>query len=181
MDRLDDLGDLGTFASIYERHSASVYAVALRVLGRPAAAEDVTQDVFLRFWSEPGRYDKARGDLGPYLRLMARSRALDLWRREQAAGRARDRLELVARDGEITVDEAPEPAAEREERRATVRAALRRLPVAEREALVLAYWAGLSGREVAEATRVPLGTAKSRIRQALKRLGAEPALASRSA
>ena len=176
-----ELGDLGTFASIYERHAAGVYAVALRVLGRPAAAEDVTQDVFLRFWTEPQRYDAGRGDLGPYLRLMARSRALDLWRREQAAGRARDRLEVVAREGEPPVDESPAPAAERQERRAAVRAALRRLPLAEREALVLAYWAGLSGREVAEATEVPLGTAKSRIRQGLRRLGEHPALARRSA
>ena len=178
---MEDGGHLGSFDCVFERHHAGVYAAALRVLGRPAAAEDVAQDVFLRFWREPERFDASRGDLGAYLRLMARSRAIDLWRREQAAGRARDRLEVVGREDEVPVDEAPAPAAEREERRTAVRAALRRLPGAEREAVALAYWAGLSGREVAEATSVPLGTAKSRIRQALKRLSEEPALARRSA
>ena len=170
-----------SFAEIYERHAPGVYAAALRVLGRPAAAEDVAQDVFLRFWRDPGRFDPGRGPLGPYLRLMARSRALDVWRREHAAGKARERLKLVARDEEAPVDETPALAAEREDRRAAVRAALRGLPSREREALLLAYWGDLSGREVAEATRVPLGTAKSRIRQGLKRLEEVPALGRRSA
>ena len=165
-----------SFAELYERYAPSVYAAALRVLGRPAAAEDVRQDVFLRYWREPERFDAERGALGPYLRLMARSRALDLWRREHAAGKARERLKLVTRDEEAPVDETPALAAERGERRAALRAALRGLPPREREALLLAYWGGLSGREVAEATRVPLGTAKSRIRQGLKRLEEVPAL-----
>ena len=170
-----------TFRSLYEEHAPAVYAAALRILGRAAAAEDVTQEVFLRHWLDPGRFDAARGELGPYLRLMARSRALDLWRREQAAGRARDRLELVTSPEEVRVDEAPALAAEREERRAAVRSELRRLPPREREALVLTYWGGLSGREVAEATQAPLGTAKSRVRQGLRRLAEAPALARSSA
>ena len=173
--------DPPTFATVYDRYSPGVYATALRVLGRPAAAEDVTQDVFLRFWREPGRFDASRGDLGPYLRLMARSRALDLWRREQAAGRAHDRLKVVTRGDDAPAEEAPALAVERGERRSAVRAALRELPPREREALVLAYWGGLSGREVAEATQVPLGTAKSRIRQGLQRLAEADPLARQSA
>src|SRR4051794_37825990 len=82
------LSDPAAFARIYDEHSGGVYGVALRVLGNPATAQDVAQDVFLRFWRDPGRFDARRGDLGAYLRLMARSRALDLWRTAQAGGRA---------------------------------------------------------------------------------------------
>ena len=175
------MGDSQSFATLYERYAGGVYAAALRVLGRQAAAEDVTQDVFLRHWLDPERFDAARGELGPYLRLMARSRALDLWRREQAAGRARDRLKLVVGGEEEPEDQAPALAVERDERRRAIRAALADIPPREREALVLSYWGGLSGREVAKATDVPLGTAKSRIRQGLKRLAEAEPLARRSA
>src|SRR4051794_29559520 len=86
--RAMDLSDPATFATAYDEHGAAVYGAALRVLGNPATAQDVAQDVFLRLWRRPGAFDPRRGDLGAYLRLMARSRALDLWRTAQAGGRA---------------------------------------------------------------------------------------------
>ena len=76
-----------TFSRVYDDHARSVHGAALRILGDPAQAQDVTQDVFLRLWRRP-RFDARRGELGSYLRLMARSRALDLCREGQAAGRA---------------------------------------------------------------------------------------------
>ena len=82
------LSDPRDFERAYDEHGRSVYAAALRILGSPAQAQDVTQDVFLRLWRKPESFDARRGGLGPYLRLMARSRALDLWREGQAAGRA---------------------------------------------------------------------------------------------
>ena len=164
------LGDPRGFAKAYDEHSRGVYSAALRILGDPAQAQDVTQDVFLRLWRRPERYDAARGDLGAYLRLMARSRALDLWREGQAAGRMSDRLKVVVEHREAPVDGVPAPAAERREARSGVRAALERLPRAQREALVLAYWGGLTADEIARRSHVPLGTAKSRIRLGLARL-----------
>jgi RNA polymerase sigma-70 factor (ECF subfamily) len=109
---------------------------------------------------------------------MARSRALDLWREGQAAGRASDRLKLVVADEEPRVEERPSALVERDDDRATVRAALGRLPQAQREAIVLAYWGGLTADEVARRVEVPLGTAKSRIRLGLAKLRdeCEPAL-----
>jgi RNA polymerase sigma-70 factor (ECF subfamily) len=101
---------------------------------------------------------------------MARSRALDLWREGQAAGRTSDRLKLAVGSAETPVDGAPAPAAERREARTAVRAALERLPIAQREALVLAYWGGMTAEEIARRAQVPLGTAKSRIRLGLARL-----------
>ncbi|MEA2438459.1 MAG: hypothetical protein QOF65_3015, partial [Thermoleophilaceae bacterium] len=94
-----ELQDPATYARVYETHHRGVHAAALRILQNPAQAQDVTQDVFLRVWRTPQKFDARRGELGSYLRLMARSRALDLWREGQAAGRAGDRLKLVvARD-----------------------------------------------------------------------------------
>src|SRR3954466_6541369 len=91
-----DLADPHTFSRVYDEHARSVYGSALRILGNPAQAQDVTQDVFLRLWRAPRRFDARRGDLGAYLRLMARSRALDVYREGQAAGRVSDRLRVVA-------------------------------------------------------------------------------------
>jgi len=165
------LTDPREFERAYDDHGRSVYAAALRILGSPALAQDVTQDVFLRLWRKPESFDARRGGLGPYLRLMARSRALDLWREGQAAGRMTDRMVFAAIEPEPV--DAPAPEAERNEDRAGVRAALRRLPHAQREALVLAYWGGLTADEIARRSKVPLGTAKSRIRLGLARLRQE--------
>jgi RNA polymerase sigma-70 factor (ECF subfamily) len=164
------LGDPREFERAYDEHARGVYAAALRILGNAAQAQDVTQDVFLRLWRRPDRFDARRGELGSYLRLMARSRALDLWREGQAAGRMSDRLKLVVGNEDAPVDGAPAPEVERGEARTAVRAALERLPIAQREALVLAYWGGMTAEEIARRAQVPLGTAKSRIRLGLARL-----------
>ena len=169
-----DLSNPTTFARAYDEHAASVYGAAMRILGDPARAQDVAQDVFLRVWRNPGRFDQRRGELGSYLRLMARSRALDLWRETQAAGRARDRLELVVAGDEVMrADDRPSVIAERDADRAVVRDALARLPEPQREAVVLAYFAELTAGEIARRCDVPLGTAKSRIRLGLAKLRAE--------
>jgi RNA polymerase sigma-70 factor (ECF subfamily) len=166
------LSDPVTFARAYQDHAAGAYRAALRILPSPAQAQDVVQDVFVRLWRDPQRFDARRGDLGSYLRLMARSRALDLWRERQAAGRASDRL-ATAHIHEPRVEERPAQMAERESERRTVRAALGGLPHPQREAIVLAYWGGLTADEIARRVNVPLGTAKSRIRLGLAKLRAE--------
>jgi RNA polymerase sigma-70 factor (ECF subfamily) len=166
-----------SFAQVYALHRPGVYATALRVLGRPAEAEDVTQEVFVKFWRSPDRFDPNRGEVGPYLRLMARSRALDLLRHEQADGRARDRLKAVSGRDEVPHGERPPECAEHDERRSVLRDALRRLPVEQRQALLLAYWGGMSAREVAAAAGVPFGTARSRMRLGLEKLRTDTAVA----
>jgi RNA polymerase sigma-70 factor, ECF subfamily len=165
-----DLRDPNQFEQVFDEHSRGVYAAAMRVLGNPAQAQDVVQDVFLRVWRRPQAFDPSRGEIGPYLRLMGRSRALDLWREGQAAGRASDRLTLAVAEEAPRTDERPAEAVEREDTRAAVRAALRDLPPSQREALVLAYWGGMTADEIARSAGVPLGTAKSRIRLGLAKL-----------
>jgi RNA polymerase sigma-70 factor (ECF subfamily) len=164
------LSDPAGFERAYDQHARGVYRAAYRVLGSPAQAQDVVQDVFLKLWREPGKFDARRGELGSYLRLMARSRALDTWREGQAAGRAADRLKVDVALDEGRPDERPAVAAEREGEWRTLRDALRGLPAVQREAVVLAYWGGLTADEIARRSNVPLGTAKSRVRLGLARL-----------
>src|SRR4051794_41324429 len=95
-----DLGDPQVFQSAFNDNHRAVYAAAFRIVGDAALAQDVVQDVFLRLWRRPGSFDAARGELSTYLRLMARSRALDLLRESQVRGRAADRLKLVGGEEE---------------------------------------------------------------------------------
>ena len=169
-----DLSDPATFAVTFDRHGPSVQAAAQRVLGDPALAQDVVQDVFLRLWRHPQKFDGRRGELGGYLRMMGRSRAVDLWREQQAAGRAGDRLKRVVSHESGCLEAArPDRLVQERAEGDGVRAAMGRLPDSQREALVLAYWGGLTAEQVARRAGVPLGTAKSRIRLGLQRLRSE--------
>jgi RNA polymerase sigma-70 factor, ECF subfamily len=166
------LSDPAVFAAVYEEHARGVLQTALRVLGSRCLAQDVVQDVFLRVWRHPEKFDPQRGEIGAYLRLMARSRALDLWRERQAAGRASDRLQAAVVP-EPRAEARPAEVAERESEGRELRAALGELPPSQREAVVLAYWGGLTADEIAWRSGVPLGTAKSRVRLGLARLRAQ--------
>jgi RNA polymerase sigma-70 factor, ECF subfamily len=162
------------FARIYDEHAADVLTTAARVLGDPALAEDVTQEVFLALWRGSG-YDESRGPLGPYLRLMARSRAVDVWRRNRASERTVARLqECTAFDSPT---EEPPHVLLREADRELARRGVRSLPAEQRRAIGLTYWAGLTVQQAAEVEGVPLGTAKSRVRLALRKLARDPAMA----
>src|SRR3954469_4802410 len=139
-----DLSDSQGFRRAFAAHHRTVYAAAFGVLGDAALAQDVVQDVFLRLWRRPEKFDAARGDLGTYLRLMGRSRAVDVWREGQVRGRASERLKLAGGSAEPRSDEHPATIADREQERTELVAALGKLPAAQREALVLAYWGGLT-------------------------------------
>ena len=163
------------FARIYREHAAGVVRAAARVLGDTALAEDVAQDVFLGLWRGSG-YDPARGPLGPYLQLLARSRALDVWRNSRAGDRRMARLkERTVLDS--TVAEAPQHAVLRAADRDLALSAVRKLPVDQRRAIGLTYWAGLTAQQAAEVEGIPLGTAKSRVRLGLHKLARDLAIA----
>src|SRR5215203_2128137 len=163
------------FVEQYRRHWPGVVAAAHAVVGRAPEAEEIAQEVFVRLWREPGRFDARRGEIGPYLRMVARSRALDFWRREQAAARARERHAIRNHQPDVAPEERPAEAAIRSDLAHVVRRAVRGLPDAQREAVALAYWGDLSADQIARHTQVPLGTAKSRIRIALEKLRADVA------
>jgi RNA polymerase sigma-70 factor (ECF subfamily) len=152
-------GDESAMAALYDRYSSIVYSVALRVLGDTAAAEDVLQEVFMQLWRNPGVFNSSRGNLGAWLAVIARNRAID--------GLRKRRPETDVE--ELIVGVEPDLAGDAERSRAMekVRSALGAMPAAQRSALELAYFEGLSHSEIAAKTGEPLGTVKTRIRAGL--------------
>jgi RNA polymerase sigma-70 factor (ECF subfamily) len=166
-----DLRDPRRFARAFHEHAPAVHATARAGLRDSARAEDVVQDVFLRLWRAPERWNPNRGPLGAYLRLMARSRALDLWREADVRARARNRAEEAAlAERPPSAADTTEAEALRTAERESLREALAVLPPEQRRAVALAYWVGLTAEQIAECMGIPLGTAKSRIRLGLHRL-----------
>jgi RNA polymerase sigma-70 factor (ECF subfamily) len=163
-------GDESALRDVYREYAAAVYGLARRVLANAAHAEDVTQDVFVRLWERPERYDPERGTLRSFVLAMTHSRAVERVRAEEARHR---RQEQDARISERD-DTAPDPAAVHEERAAAtiVRDALTELPEPERVPIELAYYRGMSYRRVAEHLGEPVGTVKHRIRRGMHRMRA---------
>ena len=160
-------GDDHALAEVFDRLAPAVYGVALRVLGDAAAAQDVVQDVFVELWSHPGRYDPAAGTLRTYLIVLARHRAVDLVRselRRVARQQRHHRLTPAARHP------SPCEAVTAADAACVVRDAVRLLPSDQRRVVELAYFQGLTCREVALTAGIPQGTAKSRLRLALAKL-----------
>jgi|SRR5215203_4026477 len=163
------------FAQTYAEHAPGVLRAAMRVLGDRALAEDVTQDVFLAFWRGTA-YDESRGPLGPYLKLRARSRALDIWRSNRASERTTIALRERAEFDPSSADQ-PAHAVLRAADRQRARSGVRSLPLPQRRAIALTYWGGLTMEQAAEVEGIPVGTAKSRVRLGLQKLAHDPALA----
>jgi RNA polymerase sigma-70 factor (ECF subfamily) len=153
-------------AEAYRRHAGAVYGLARRLLSNPAQAEDVTQEVFLRLWHHPEKYDPERGSLRAYLLTHTHGRTVDLIRAESSR-RRREEGEAV-----VAVVEAPDLEHEVQDIIVAehVREALEVLSGDERDAIELAYFGGHSYREVANILGQPEGTVKSRIRAGLRRL-----------
>jgi RNA polymerase sigma-70 factor (ECF subfamily) len=152
-------GDESAMAALYDRYSGIVYSVALRVLGDTAAAEDVLQEVFMQLWKNPGVFDSSRGNLGAWLAVIARNRAID--------GLRKRRPETDVEDVIVSVEPDMSGDAERSRAMEKVRSALSAMPAAQRSALELAYFEGLSHSEIAAKIGEPLGTVKTRIRAGL--------------
>jgi RNA polymerase sigma-70 factor (ECF subfamily) len=155
-------GDQQAMAQLYDRYSGIVYSVALRVLGDAAGAEDVLQDVFMRLWRSPGLFDASRGNLGAWLAVSARNRAID--------GLRRRRPESDVTEIAVAVDPDFADEAERNRAMEKVRVVLGEMPLSQRSALELAYFEGLSHSEIASKLNEPLGTIKTRIRAGLMTL-----------
>ena len=160
-------GDDRALAEAYDQLGPAVYGAALRVLGQWTAAQDVAQDVFVELWSHPDRYDPAAGSLRTYLTVLARRRAIDVVRSELR------RIARQERNHRLTPHQgiaSPSDEVEAAEAAGVVRAAVRLLPGSQREVVELAYFKGLTYRDVARVTGISEGTAKSRVRLAFAKL-----------
>ena len=159
-------GDARALAELYDRYTPLLYPVALRILRRPADAEDALQDAWLQVWKRAETFDPRRGSVAAWLLTVARTRALDRYRSLSS----RDRAEAKVDPEPVNTPVGPAAAAEREQLGERVRDALSRLDDKQRQVLEIAYFQGLSQTEIADAVGAPLGTVKSWTRQGLSRL-----------
>ncbi len=159
--------DEGALAEIYRRHSGQVFGLARRLTRNDALAEEVSQEVFLRLWKQPAKFDPSRGTLRTFLLTHTHGRSIDLIRSESARRMREDKENSLMTTTGRSIDEHVIDLTIAE----TVRTAVSQLTDDERRAIELAYFDGHSYREVAVLLDQPEGTIKSRIRTGLRRLG----------
>jgi RNA polymerase sigma-70 factor (ECF subfamily) len=156
-------------AEAYRRHAGAVFALSRRLLVDVTLAEEVVQEVFLRIWNSPDKFDPDRGSLRSYLLAQCHGRSVDLLRSETSRRRREERdVRRTAEKGYDLEHEVVDLEVADQ-----VQQALHTLPDGERQAIALAYFGGHTYREVAELLDQPEGTVKSRIRAGLKRLRTE--------
>ena len=167
--------DEGALGQLYDRYQRAIYSLCLRVVHDPPAAEEVTQEVFVRLWRSAASFEPGRGRVSTWLLRIAHNLALNEVRRRQSRP-------VIAPDADWELEGArlvdthqendPEIATWLGERAQVIRQALEQLPTPQRQAIELAFFGGLSQAEVATALGDPLGTVKSRIRVGMQRLRA---------
>jgi RNA polymerase sigma factor (sigma-70 family) len=159
-------GRLEALDVLYERYKSMAYGIARRITADDALAEDVVQDAFLGAWRSAERYVAGRGSVRTWLLSIVHHRAIDAVRRRRPASELPEEADGGLTPAPLTLPDVWGEVSGRLDQ-AHVHAALATLPGAQREALELAYFGGLSQTEIAERTGVPLGTVKSRVRLAL--------------
>jgi RNA polymerase sigma-70 factor (ECF subfamily) len=163
MSRVAESDDEGALSELYDRYGGLIYGAGIRYLGDRTLAEDLVQDVFLSVWRSAASFDPSRASFATWIYRITRNRVTDLARRRSA------RVRTVAPVVEVA---SPEPGegdgTEGILKTFDVVGALSELSPAHREVLVLAYFEGLSQREISHHTGVPLGTVKSRTTAALR-------------
>ena len=162
--------DANALRALYDRHSSMVYGLGLRILRDPAEAEDLAQDVFLHLWRRADLFDGARGVFLGWLVSLVRNRAIDRLRARRTNAQKTDAFEVERQADPAPRANDPNETAYASELRIAVTKALATLPEAQRSALELAYYGGLSHSEIAEKLETPLGTIKARIRQGMLRM-----------
>ena len=162
-------GQLDALQELYDRYRVMAYSIALRITSDASLAEDVVQDAFLGVWRNASRYVEGRGSVKTWVLAIVHHRAVDAVRRRRPTTELPEREDIPP--PQLTVPDIwPDVAAELD--RAEIAAALATLSPAQREAIELAYWGGLTQQEIAERTGAPLGTVKSRVRLGLLALRA---------
>jgi RNA polymerase sigma-70 factor (ECF subfamily) len=154
---------------LYDRYGRAIYSLVLKMLRDPARAEEISQEVFLKLWRRPESYVAGRGAFATWLLSVAHHRAIDELRTRRheiyPLGDDDNPPRELIDDGSDLAD-----AAGLREQRVAVRSALATLPASQRQAIELAYFAGLTQREIADRLGEPLGTVKTRVRLAMQKL-----------
>jgi RNA polymerase sigma-70 factor (ECF subfamily) len=159
--------DAEALARFYDRYAPLAFSLILRIVRDRTDASEVLQDVFWEAWEAAGAYDPARGSPEAWVTMRARARAID---RVRSLRRRHETFVAPVNEAVATAAEASPDPAESAEVRGAVQSALGQLSDSQREAIELAYYAGLTQSEIAARTKQPLGTVKTRIRLGLERL-----------
>ncbi|MGE0046611.1 MAG: sigma-70 family RNA polymerase sigma factor [Hyphomonadaceae bacterium] len=165
MERVARFEDRDAFAALFAFYAPRVKSYLLRLSAEDALAEELAQEVMITVWRKAALFDRAQASVSTWIFRIARNRRIDAARRIKA--RALDPDEPTLAPADLT---APDDAVSANEREARVREALKDLPEEQLSLLRAAFYEGLSHREIAEKTGVPLGTVKSRIRLAFQRM-----------
>ena len=162
-------GNREAFLALYDRHSARVYGLALRVVGDQMTAEEVTQDAFLRMWTRAVSYNPGKGRLSSWLLTITRRLAIDHFRLVDRRPPAWNPF-----NPENALENIPDPKSQSEESRwSTLKFALRNLPEEQRSVIELAFYHGMTHSQIAEYQSTPLGTVKTRLRLGMEKLRRE--------
>jgi RNA polymerase sigma-70 factor (ECF subfamily) len=164
-------GDSGALEQLYSRHSRVAFGLAVRILANSELAEDVVQEAFWRVWKRAATFQTSNGQFAPWLFGIVRNLCIDELRRRQARPLSiqndpDDQVLLAIPDNQPDMDTLSWEA----ERRRLISSALDELPADQRQVIELAYFGGLSQREIADKLNNPLGTVKTRVRLALAKL-----------
>ncbi len=164
-------GDQQAFSQLYDHSSALLYTLAMRILGNHEEAAELLQDVYLEIWRKVSRYDVGRGTPVAWLVTLTRSRAIDRLRARAARGYLTTNS-LEPGTAEQVADLGPNPFETQadQELRIAIGMAMAGLPLAQQQAIELAYYEGLSHAEIAARLNQPLGTVKTRIKLGMSKL-----------
>ncbi len=162
-----EAGDAEAFAVLYDRHSRAAYSLSYRMMGERQAAEDLTQDAFLKVWRSAGGYRSERGSVRTWVLSIVHNRGIDSLRSLASRRRTQDRVEQTAPRSQPS-----EAFAEtwRNRQREQIREALDTLPTEQVKILELAYFSGFTHVEISNLLDIPLGTVKGRMRLGLKKI-----------
>lgn len=159
---------------LYRRHSVTLKAVIVRVLHNEHSAEDLLQEVFLEIWRLADRYSPEKGKALGWMITLARRRAIDRLRREQAYSRVEERFQVeTERQPDAWTNNRVENEIEASDLRAILSDILETLPPAQKSAVELAFYQGMSQREIAHHTSIPLGTIKTRLELGVRKIASK--------
>jgi RNA polymerase sigma-70 factor, ECF subfamily len=164
-------GDVAALEALYDRYSRAVFSFAVRIVRDPRIAEEILQEAFMRSWQQSARFELSKGSFPSWLLSITHNLAIDELRKSQRRPQRADLVDIsdVLR-GEVDESASVEEAAEANELRVEIRAAMDRLPGPQQRVIELAYFEGLTQREIAAFLDEPLGTIKTRMRLGMQKL-----------
>lgn len=163
--------DSDALSQLYDRYHGILKALILRVVHNEAEADDLLQEIFMEIWKQAKNFSPEKGKPLGWMVTLARRRAIDGLRKKQAYQRAEERLQAeVEQQPDAWVQNTTEEAINFSDTRALVRKVLDRIPPAQQEAIEMAFYRGMSQREIAAKTNTPLGTVKTRLELGLKKI-----------